>query len=231
MIAQRSAGRPAIKGDQIRAAAQRLFLKHGYASASMDAIAAEAEVAKQTLYRYYPSKEALFTDVLRQLLAARLPAALTLDVSDVPLASRADLQAALRAFAQASLASALQPDSLALLRMVVAETPSVPHLAALVRAAIAERGGVTVRGLLERAQRQGLVIVPDTDAATRLFVGGVLTYVLSDGLFAPAGVPEPPSPTHLAALVRLFVRAIAPPGARWDEADEGNEAVERGGTR
>lgn len=209
MIAQRSAGRPAIKGEQIRAAAQRLFLQHGYASASMDAIAAEADVAKQTLYRYYPSKEALFTDILRQLLSAHLPAALTLDVAAVPLASRADLEAALLTFAQASLASALQPDSLALLRLIVAETPSVPHLAGLVRTAIAERGGVTVRGLLERAQRQGLVVVPDADAAARLFVGGVLTYVMSDGLFAPVGVPQPPAPERLVALVQLFVRAVA----------------------
>lgn len=221
MIAQRNAGRPALKGDQIRAAAQRLFLQHGYAGTSMDAIAAEADVAKQTLYRYYPSKEALFTTILRQLLTAQLPTALALDLAAVPLASRADLEAALCAFAQASLASALQPASLALLRLIVAETPSVPHLAALVRTAIAERGGVTVRGLLERAQWQGLVVVPDADAAARLFVGGVLTFVFSDGLFAPAGVPAPPAPARLAALAQVFVRAIAPPGARWDEADQG----------
>jgi AcrR family transcriptional regulator len=220
MMEPRGAGRPAIKGDQIRAAAQRLFLQHGYAGASMDAIAAEAGVAKQTLYRYYPSKESLFTDVLRQLLTAHLPAALTVDVTHVPLTSRADLEAALRAFAQASVASALQPEALALLRMIVAETPGVPHLAALVRAAITERGGVTVRGLLERAQRQGLVAISDADAAARLFVGGVLTYVLSDGLFAPADVPQPPAPTRLAALVQLFMRAVSPPGARASQGGE-----------
>lgn len=152
MTERAGAGRPAIKRDQIRAAAQRLFLRHGYAGASMDAIAAEANVVKQTLYRYYPSKEILFTDILRQLLTAHLPATLALDVAHVPLASAADLEAALRAFAQASVANAMQPASLALLRVIVAETPGVPHLAALVRAAVAERGGVTVRGLLEHAQ-------------------------------------------------------------------------------
>jgi len=204
-------GRPAIKRDQIRAAAQRLFLQHGYAGASMDAIAAEADVAKQTLYRYYPSKEILFTDILRQLLTAQLPAALALDVAHVPLASRADLEAALLAFARASVANALQPASLALLRVIVAEMPRVPHLAALVRAAVAERGGVTVRGLLERAQQEGLVTVPDGEVAARLFVGGVLTYIMSDGLFAPVGEPRPPAPERIAAMVQLFLRAVAPP--------------------
>lgn len=211
MAERTGAGRPAIKRDQIRAAAQRLFLQHGYAGASMDAIAAEADVAKQTLYRYYPSKEALFTDILRRLLTVHLPDALALDVAPVPLASAADLEAALLAFAQASVANALQPASLALLRVIVAETPGVPHLAALVRTAIAERGGVTIRGLLERAREQELVVAPAGDTAARLFVGGLLTYVLSDGLFTAAGEACPPAPERLADLVQLFVRAVLPP--------------------
>jgi TetR/AcrR family transcriptional repressor of mexJK operon len=104
--------------------------------------------------------------------------------------------------------------------MIVAEAPDVPHLAALVRTAIAERGGVTVRGLLERAHQQGAVVVPDADVAARLFVGSVLTYVLSEGLFAPEGVPHPPAPARLATLVQLFVHAIAPPGAHAYEGGE-----------
>src|SRR5579884_539065 len=56
------------KREQIRAAAQRLFLRHGFVGTSTDAIMAEAGVAsKETLYRYYPNKEELFADVLRHL--------------------------------------------------------------------------------------------------------------------------------------------------------------------
>ena len=56
--------RTQAKRQQIRAGAQRLFLKLGYERTSMDAIAAEARVSKQTLYRYYQTKDALFIDIL-----------------------------------------------------------------------------------------------------------------------------------------------------------------------
>src|SRR5690242_6187770 len=59
------------KREQIRTAAQRLFLATGYERTTMDAIAADAHVSKQTLYRYYPAKEALFVDILRALTVGR----------------------------------------------------------------------------------------------------------------------------------------------------------------
>ncbi len=59
--------RTRAKREQIRAGAQRLFLSLGYERASMDAIAGAAGVSKQTLYRYYQTKDALFVDILRQL--------------------------------------------------------------------------------------------------------------------------------------------------------------------
>ncbi len=201
--------RGAAKRDQMRAAAQHLFLLHGYAGTSMDAVTAEAGVSKQTLYRYYPSKETLFADVVQQLLRTRPPGSLVPDVGHRPLTSRAELEAALLALAQALVANAMQPAYLALLRVIVAETPRAPHLAALVRVAVAERGGATIRDLLGHAEAQGLVVMPDRDAAARLFAGSLLTYILGDGLFAPDGVPHPPAPARLAALVRLFLRAVA----------------------
>src|SRR5437016_13015316 len=54
--------------EQIRVAAHRLFLQHGYLATSTDAILSEAGIAsKETLYRYYASKENLFVDVLGHL--------------------------------------------------------------------------------------------------------------------------------------------------------------------
>ncbi|RKQ88884.1 TetR/AcrR family transcriptional regulator [Brockia lithotrophica] len=41
-----------------------LFSERGYEGVSMDAIAEASGVAKQTLYNYFPSKEALFREVL-----------------------------------------------------------------------------------------------------------------------------------------------------------------------
>src|SRR5437867_3971516 len=46
--------------EQILEAAARLFAKHGYADADTQLLADELGVGKGTLYRYFPSKKALF---------------------------------------------------------------------------------------------------------------------------------------------------------------------------
>ncbi len=63
-----SASRAAEIEQTIRAAALEMFLSAGYEAASMDAIAAAAEVSKGTLYARYVSKEALFRSVLESEL-------------------------------------------------------------------------------------------------------------------------------------------------------------------
>ena len=72
------------KREQILTAARRLFLQHGFADTSTEAIRIEAGVSKETLYRYYASKEELFVDVLGNLsaLEAGLNAA-TVRVHDI----------------------------------------------------------------------------------------------------------------------------------------------------
>src|SRR5688572_18054134 len=54
---------------KIVAAAQRLFLEHGYAGTTMAAIAREAGVVVETVYRSFGSKVALFGAVVEAALA------------------------------------------------------------------------------------------------------------------------------------------------------------------
>jgi AcrR family transcriptional regulator len=51
----------------IAAAAAALFARDGYASVTMTQIAAQASVAEQTLYNYFPAKENLVFDRSREL--------------------------------------------------------------------------------------------------------------------------------------------------------------------
>ena len=65
---QRSNRRVQQTRERLRAAAHRLFLQQGYLATSIDAILAEAGISsKETLYRHYANKEALFVDVLSHL--------------------------------------------------------------------------------------------------------------------------------------------------------------------
>src|SRR6202166_666647 len=54
----------AAKRQRILAAALKLFAHEPYQAVTMDRVAAEAGVAKGTLYLYFPSKDALYLGVL-----------------------------------------------------------------------------------------------------------------------------------------------------------------------
>lgn len=78
------------KRDQILTAAERVFDAFGYAATTMDAVAAEAQLSKGSLYNYFQNKEDLFRQVFaattssiqdrsRNLLSGSGPAATRLD--------------------------------------------------------------------------------------------------------------------------------------------------------
>ncbi|RON01872.1 TetR family transcriptional regulator [Pseudomonas brassicacearum] len=68
-------GRPKdlAKRGAILEAAKRLFLSNGYASTSMDAVAAEAGVSKLTVYSHFNDKETLFSAAVVAKCEAQLP--------------------------------------------------------------------------------------------------------------------------------------------------------------
>ena len=60
--------------DLVSATAYRLFEAHGYDAVSMEQVADAADVAKATLYKYFPVKEALIAHRFRQDIAAGMAA-------------------------------------------------------------------------------------------------------------------------------------------------------------
>ena len=93
-------------------AALALFLEQGYAAASMDAVASRASVTKQTVYRYYPSKEELFTAVMEKIRA---------DEPAPYVFGDADLDTELSNFGRDLLAFHLTPAALGVYKMMLSE--------------------------------------------------------------------------------------------------------------
>ena len=52
------------KHQAILAAAEQVFLRDGYLGANMDELAALSQVSKQTVYKHFGSKEALFIELV-----------------------------------------------------------------------------------------------------------------------------------------------------------------------
>jgi TetR/AcrR family transcriptional repressor of mexJK operon len=193
--------------EQIRAAAHRLFLQYGYLATSTDAIMAEAGISsKETLYRHYASKEELFVDVLGNLTLEQ--PGLSARLSEMPaLHDLQSLRQALSTLAREILSIMIQPEYLALLRVIIAETPRFPQLGQLFRATVPERGLFMLTALLRQAREQNIIADVDLDAATRALLGGLLTYALLDFFFAGEDA-HPPSLERADAVVEVIMRAL-----------------------
>ncbi|HEV2656388.1 MAG TPA: TetR/AcrR family transcriptional regulator, partial [Ktedonobacteraceae bacterium] len=193
--------------EQIRAAAQRLFLQHGYLATSTDAILVEAGISsKETLYRHYVSKEELFVDVLSNMTLAQPRTSALLAQMSIPH----DLQSlhqALVTLAREILSLMSQPEYLALLRIIIAEMPRFPQLGSLFRATVPERGLSILTTLLRQAREQQIIADVDFDAVARALLGGLLTYVLTNVVFAEEDTSPPPL-ERADALVAVLMRAL-----------------------
>ena len=194
--------------DEIRTAARTLFITQGFANTTTDAIAAAASVSKQTIYACYPSKEEILADVLVHFVEGFDSAAILHDarsVDDIP-----SLRRRLQELGERMIASLMQPDYLALARVIIGEAPRFPQLGAQLEKSVPDRVLGSVAATLEEARVAGFVDVPNIDVAGRCFVGGLLTYVLLDGLLSPATEPKRPPATVIAAIVEHTLRAVVP---------------------
>ncbi len=195
--------------EQIRAAAHRLFLQHGYLGTSTDAILAEAGVAsKETLYRHYASKEDLFVDVLEQLTLSQPRISSKLSAIPTPY-DLTSLREALATVAREILSIMIQPEYLALLRVIIAETSRFPQLGPLFRETVPARGLFILTNLLQQAREQDIIADVDFDAVTHALLGGLLTYALLDIVLAGEDA-HPPALERADAVVEVIMRALTP---------------------
>lgn len=112
------------KRRDILIAAQEVFLSEGYVSASMDKIAAQAQMTKQTVYRYFPSKVDLFQATLRQMGQG-------LDDSFLVHLQNPDSREALLGFAESFIRFHLSDEHIATFRLLVSESAKAPEITSI----------------------------------------------------------------------------------------------------
>src|SRR6201993_905008 len=133
------AGRPPqqLAGEvdpRILDAARRVFLERGLAGASMDEISRLARAGKPTIYARFANKEALFTAVVMQSIAANIARF----EAHTPIG--ATLEKRLESMAVNVLRWILVSDSIRLMRIAIAEASRFPDLASSVYGMGRERG-------------------------------------------------------------------------------------------
>ncbi|MEO6024760.1 MAG: TetR/AcrR family transcriptional regulator [Burkholderiales bacterium] len=188
------------KRDNVCIAAIRVFIEDGY-SASMDKIAAEAGVAKQTLYNQFGSKDRLFAEVIRQSIDT-----ITLTLEEPGL----DLRAALLRFAKVFRERALSAHGLGLHRALIAEAPRFPKLARMIHQQGAASAQATLAKFLGRAMEAGDLATGDPQFAAELLMSMLAGFERVRLLY---GVKNDPTSLSEAekqiAIVNCFLRGFA----------------------
>jgi TetR/AcrR family transcriptional regulator, mexJK operon transcriptional repressor len=189
-------------------AANQTFLRKGYLGTTMDEIAGNAAVSKQTVYKHFSDKEGLFTEIVTGAVD---------EVSDphhedvLGLGDSDDVEADLRALAMRQLERVMQPRLLALRRLVIGEAGRFPELGR----AYYERGaGRTIEALasaFERLVARGRLELDDPQLAAAQFNWLVMSIPLNRAMLC--GDDELPGPAELErfadAGVKVFLAAYA----------------------
>jgi AcrR family transcriptional regulator len=194
-------------------AARRVFLEHGLAGASMDEIAKRACAGKPTIYARFPNKEALFTAVVMQSVAANIARF----EEHTPTGST--IEERLESVAITILRWILVSDSIRLMQVAIAEAARFPNLASSVYRMARERGAEAVARLLsDAAQTDELGMLPAfaperLAVTTRLFQDLVFMPLLIRALFGEKLKPlRAEIGPHVTRSVAFFTAACRHPG-------------------
>lgn len=191
------------KRQAILDAATAAFLQSGYA-ANVDDIAAAAGVGKQTVYRHFGDKEALF---LAALAAARASV-----VTPQPFAApdTADPAKGLARLGEQILTIALSPTVAALHRLTIAEIGRHPELSRHWADGSTPYVDEELTGYLRRCDTDGVLKVPDPARAARQFAYLLITEGRLASVYGTKPLPAKLRHEMAAETADLIVRAHHP---------------------
>lgn len=169
----RHRGRPKLVSDDTQRAlivegARQLFIEKGYGRTTTDDVAARCKISKQTLYRLFPGKPALFAAVVEAHRDSML--ALPGDYDAMPL------EQALQLIFRIDLDPKVESDNLALLRLVMLESQQHPELEEMLLRYGADKARADLARWLKSRRKKGLIEIDDADG---------VAHILLDMIFGP----------------------------------------------
>ncbi|POA24315.1 MULTISPECIES: TetR/AcrR family transcriptional regulator [unclassified Pseudomonas] len=207
LAAPNGPGRPKdpAKRRAILDAAKTLFLSHGYANTSMDAVAAEAGVSKLTVYSHFNDKETLFSSAVMAKCEEQLPPLFFELPAGIPVENV--LLNIARGFHQLINSD----ESVNLHRLMMALGTQDPKLSQIFFEAGPERMVQGMERLLKRIDETGALSIDlPRNAAEHFFclIKGAGNFRLLYCCGEP--LSEEASESHVQEVVGLFMRAYRP---------------------
>jgi AcrR family transcriptional regulator len=161
----------------ILAAALEIFSRQGFAAARLDDVASQAGVAKGTLYLYFPNKQTLFEELIRSYVSPLFDKLAHDTPPSVPP------QIFIGQFLEMFRTQVLGTERQRILQLLITEGARFPAIAEFYHREVVSRGIQLVRGVLERAAREGMPSAPALIQYPQLLVAPLIVSVIWDGLF------------------------------------------------
>jgi AcrR family transcriptional regulator len=204
---------PEDRPEQIIKAALEVFGECGLANARLQDIAERAGVSKGTIYLYFPNKEELFREMIRQTAVAAIERAERADVLGSP---RDQLLAFMRGYWE----FVRSPVFMTIYRLVLAELHQFPDLAKFYAHEVVARGQKLLAGIIRRGVDAGEFREIDPMVAARMLVAlTVMNGIWRDEL---TGVPLLAHKTDeevFRELAQFYLHAISPSDGAFAQAD------------
>lgn len=208
-IEARSRGRPQLRCDDdtksvITEAANRQFHEFGYAAASISAIAQDAGVSTKTLYRLFPAKADLFSNVISDKIGRFF---LALDQGTLVAAGlREGLERILTAYGMLTLSE----ETVRMTQLVIGESDRFPEIAT----AFYERAIIPTNAVMENWLRQqcdrGLIVLEDPHEACGMLRGMMIMEPQRAAALGQRPAPGAEEITARAAMCAdLFLKGCA----------------------
>jgi TetR/AcrR family transcriptional regulator, mexJK operon transcriptional repressor len=171
------------KRRQIRQAAVGEFLRTGYAGTSMDDVAAAARVSKQTVYKHFGSKEELFVAIIEATVGEVMDEVFE---RAAPSPDRhGELAHELLTMGRRLIVPIMQPEFLALRRLVTGEASRFPQLGQAWWKGGPARLMAELAGLLRQAGKDGELAIDDPDLAAQQLQWLILSIPVNKAMLCP----------------------------------------------
>lgn len=194
-----------VRRETILQVAGEIFLKEGYAAASMSQIAAKLGGSKGTLYNYFTSKTDLFAAYMADACAANSEALLAVADDETPIVE------ALKRFGCSFLQFVLRDDAMAVNRLVIAEAQRFPEVGEAFFNAGPSKSGAALSAWLRRRMDRGELRQADPDVAAYQFFSLCKGRLHSLRMWNVIPTPSPEQvERHVSAQVDMFMAAYGP---------------------
>ncbi len=205
---------PEERPKQIMLAALAVFGEHGLAAARLEDIAKRAGLSKGTIYLYFPNKEELFREMVRQTVVTQLEAG----ERQFGESNRSSTDA-LKDFMRSYWKFIRSPDFAPLFRLIHAEIHNFPDLARFYAQEVVARGHRLIATIITRGVESGEFREIDPYVAARMLTAPFVMHALwCTHRECFSSVAKKTDDQVLDELMQFYLHAIQSPEAKTQAA-------------